>query len=112
MVWPYIDPGEMIHWVAILHQVPSSDISGTTVVWRELFSTWAKIEIVKGSEVIKSGQNTTQLFLTVGIYWQAGIVSNMRVQAQNGLYNIQSIENPLERNVVLFLNCLALGSNE
>ena len=35
----------------------------------------------------------------------------MQVQALNGLYLIQSVENVLELDVVLNLNCLAIGKN-
>jgi hypothetical protein len=35
----------------------------------------------------------------------------MQVQALNGLYLIQSVENVLELDVVLKLNCLAIGKN-
>lgn len=112
MTWPSIDPGEMVHRITILQQVRSSDISGTTVVWAPLLSTWAKIVPVKGTDVIKSGQITTQLFLTTTIFWQAGILPNMRVQSLHGTHEIQSIENPGERNILLVLNCLGLGANQ
>ena len=35
-----------------------------------------------------------------------------QVQAENGLYVIQSIDNVLEMDIVLKLCCLALGNNE
>ena len=56
-------------------------------------------------------RETTQLFLIISIWWQAGILANMQVQALNGLYLIQSVENLLELDVVLKLNCLAIGKN-
>jgi head-tail adaptor len=112
MSWPTIDPGKMIHWGTILQQIASSDISGSTVVWTPLLSTWAEIDPVRGTDVINSGQITTQLFLTVKIRWQAGPRANMRWQGLNGTYVIQSIENPGERNILLVLNCLALGANQ
>jgi hypothetical protein len=91
MKWPTLDSGEMRHQITILGQVPATDISGSTV--------------------IRSGQETTQLFLIISIWWQAGILANMQVQALNGLYLIQSVENVLELDVVLKLNCLAIGKN-
>jgi hypothetical protein len=62
--------------------------------------------------VIKAGQVTTQLFLTISIWYQAGILADMQVQAMNGLYVIQSVENISELDVVLVLNCVALSQNE
>lgn len=110
--WPAVNPGEMVHWITILQQTQSEDESGTTTIYAPFVSTWAKIEPVRGTDVIKSGQTTTQLFLTVTIRWQTGILPNMRVRSNNGTYVVQSMENPGERNVLLKLNCLALGSNQ
>jgi head-tail adaptor len=112
MPWPAIDQGRMVHWITILQQTPSEDESGTTMIYSALLSSWAAIDPVSGTDVLRSGQVTTQLFLTITMRWQAGIASNMRVRSNNGTYVIQSIENPGERNVLLVLNCLALGSNE
>ena len=111
MKWPTLDSGEMRHQITILGQVPSTDISGSTVAMVPLLICYAKIEPVRGIEVIKAGQDTTQLFLLISIWWQAGILPNMQVQALNGLYLIQSVENLLELDVVLKLNCLAIGKN-
>lgn len=109
--WPKIDPGQMVHQITILQQQVGTDISGAIVTWVPLVVAWAQIDPVRGTDVIKSGQDTTQLFLTVRIRWQSGILPNMRVQTLNGTYVIQAVENPGERNVILILNCLALGAN-
>ena len=112
MPWPSIDPGKLVQQITILQQTQSSDISGTVAVWTPLRTTYAAIEPVRGTDVIRSGQATTQLFLTVTIRWQLGVQPNMRVQSNSGTYVIQSIENPGERNILLILNCLGLGANE
>ena len=107
-----LDPGKMVHRVAILKQTTVTDVSGTATAWVKFVDTWAQIDPVRGSDVLKAGQDTTQLFLTVKIRWQTGILPNMRVQSLNGTYVIQAIENPGERNVILALSCLALGLNQ
>jgi SPP1 family predicted phage head-tail adaptor len=107
-----LDPGKMVHWVSILRQTTTTDVSGTSIVWTEFVKTWAQIDPVRGSDVLRGGQDTTQLYLTVKIRWQTGILPNMRVQSNNGTYIIQAIENPGERNVILILNCIALGLNQ
>ena len=112
MKWPTLDSGEMRHQITILGQVPATDISGSTVAMAPLVTCYAKIEPVRGIDVIKSGQETTQLFLIISIWWQAGILANMQVQALNGLYVIEEIENVLEMDIVLKMNCIALGSSE
>jgi SPP1 family predicted phage head-tail adaptor len=110
--WPQIDPGEMVHQVIILQQQSVQDISGTSVAWVPSARAWAAINPVRGTDVIRGGQDTTKLYLFVTIRWQTGIVPNMRVQSLNGTYVIQAIENPGERNVLLVLTCLGLGANQ
>jgi head-tail adaptor len=113
MPWPSLDSGKMRHFVTILQQVSSTDASGETVSMQPLYANVAaELTFVKGIDVIKSGQVTTQTFLTAKIWWQAGILANMQVQGENGLYLIQSIDNVDEMNIVLILNCLAMGRNE
>jgi SPP1 family predicted phage head-tail adaptor len=110
--WPSIDPGKAVHLVTLLQQRTVSDISGTSIQWVPFVSdVWAQIDPVKGIDVIRGGQDTTQLFLTVKIYWQRGVLPKMRLQTLNGTYVIQAVENPGERNIILVLTCLALGSN-
>jgi head-tail adaptor len=109
--WPTLDPGEMIHRIRILQETTVEDISGTAPAWVPFLDTWAKIDPVRGTDLLKSGQDTAQLFLTVKIRWQTGVLSNMQLLTLNGTYIIQTVENPGERNVILILNCLALGLN-
>jgi SPP1 family predicted phage head-tail adaptor len=111
-VWPQLDPGKMVHQITILQQTTATDVSGTSIAFTPFVTTWAQIDPVRGIDVLKSGQDTTQLFLTVKIRWQAGIMANMQVQTLNGTYVIQAVENPGERNVILVLNCLALSQNQ
>jgi len=111
MKWPSLDPGELRHQITILAPVAATDVSGSTVALVPLVTCYAKIDVVKGLDVIRSGQETTQLYLIVSMWWQAGIAANMQVQALNGLYLIESVENVLELDVVLKLNCLAIGKN-
>lgn len=111
--WPKIDPGAMVHRVSILQETTTADLSGTTAVWVPFVDTWAQIDPVRGTDVLKAGQDTAQLFVTIKIRWQPGILANMRVQTLNGTYIIQGPpENPGMRNVILILNCIGLGLNQ
>ena len=112
MNWPSLDPGDMRHQITILAPTRGSDGSGSTVTMAPFTSAYAKIVVVRGTDVIRAGQVTTQLFLTISIWYQAGILADMQVQALNGLYVIQSVENVSELGVVLVLNCLALSQNQ
>jgi SPP1 family predicted phage head-tail adaptor len=109
--WPKIDPGEMVHQVTVLQQSVVQGIAGSETQWIPFVTAWAAIDPVSGTDVLKSGQDTTKLYLRARIFWQTGILPNMRLQRVDGSqYIIQAIENPGERNVILVLFCLALGS--
>lgn len=119
MQWPTLDAGTLRHPIKIWGTEVAGDVSGTTL---EPFlitagppapPTMASIEPVKGTDVLRSGQETTQLFLTIKMWFQPGILPNMQVETESGShYLIQSIENLSEMNVVLVLNCLGLGANQ
>ena len=107
--WPMLDPGKMVHWINIQKPTAGTDVSGATTVWRPHLQTWAQIDPIRGTDVLKAGQDTAQLFATVKIRFQHGIQPGMRVQTKNRLFLIQVIEDPGERNVILILNCIALS---
>jgi SPP1 family predicted phage head-tail adaptor len=111
LAWPQIDPGKLVHRIQLQTQTMVGDSFGQLQpVWTTTFTTWASIEPVRGLDLIRSGQETTQLFLTVTIPWQAGVLAKMRVlTVDNEAYIIQSIEDPLHRHVILILNCLLLN---
>ena len=86
-----------------------SDISGAKINYTPFLTTWAEIQYVRGSDVLTGGQIVTQSFMTVRMGFRQGVASNMQVQTANGKYVIQSIENELEMNAVLILNCVAIA---
>jgi SPP1 family predicted phage head-tail adaptor len=108
-----LDPGQMVHQVTILGQQPVQDESGTSVQWVPFVTTWAQIDPVRGTDLLKSGQDTAQSFVTIKIRWQPGILANMRVQTLDGTFIIQGKpEDPGNRHVILILNCIGLGTNQ
>jgi len=114
--WPSINIGALRHQITIQQLLPSSppvyNEQGETLSWQPFTTAQAAIEPISGKDVIRGGQTTTQLFLTIAIWYQPGIAANMRVISDNGsVYIIQSIENVLEMNQVLTLNCLGINQN-
>jgi len=112
LTWPSINPGELRHLVTINQQQATTDASGNEVIMVELYSgVPAKCVVVKGLDVLKAGQVTTQTFLTVTIWFQPGILANMQLTRKGDTvtYLIQSIDNLELMNIVLVLNCLAIG---
>lgn len=114
-----VNIGAMRHQITItqlaLSSPPAYDPAGPVKTYQPFISgLLAAIEVLRGTDVIRGGLITSQVFLTVLIWYQPGILSNMRVQnLDNGsTYVIQSLNNVLERNEVLLLNCIGLGLNE
>lgn len=104
--------GELRHSITILAPTLTTDATGNVMTYTPfLTDVRAKIDPVKGLELIRSGQDISQTFITVSIRYVPGITSQMQVQAHHGLYTIRYIENVLERNRVLKLMCLALEGN-
>jgi SPP1 family predicted phage head-tail adaptor len=108
-----LNAGDLRHAITILKLTTSVGLAGSETIWTPfLTNVRAKLEPIKGSELIRSGQDVSQTYITVTIRYQPGILAQMRIQANNGTYIIQAIENVLERNRVLQLTCLSVGANE
>lgn len=114
--YPSINIGAMRHAITIQGTGPTSpptfDASGVASGINFSISAQAAIDYVRGTDVIRGGQTTSQQFLSVAIWWESGILPSMTVLNDNGsTYEIQSIDNVLEMDVVLILNCIGLGGN-
>jgi len=107
-----IASGSLRHPVTILQSQPVQDVSGTALAWVPFLEVRASVTPMRGTDLVRSGQDTTLLYITVGMRYQGGITSAMRVQTATGTYSIQAIENVQERNRRLNLFCLALGANQ
>jgi head-tail adaptor len=112
MPWPTFNPGALRHQIAILKQTYGEDESGTSVEYVPLLYTYAAIETTSTGSSDSDGQNVAQVGLKVTIRWQSGIDPSMRVQARNGNYEIQAIENVEEMDTWLVLTCQALSANQ
>lgn len=115
--YPTIDIGAMRHEITIQSEgvgsPPVIDASGVVVSPQTFVTATAAIDYVRGLDVIKGGQTTSQAFLSAAIWFQAGIIGGMKVINDNGsTYIVQSVDNVLEMDVVLILNCVGLGANE
>ena len=112
MNWPSLNPGELRHRVTVLAETVIATAAGTDTALAPVVSAWAKIEPMKGTDVIRSGQSVTQLPVIVSMYYDARVQPNMQLQALNGRYAIQAIRNVLELNAVMELTCLAIAGAE
>lgn len=112
---PSINIGALRHSITIQSQAPKSppnfDIAGQITEWADFATANAAIQAIRGDDVIKGGLATTQLYITVALWYIPGVQPNMRVQHRDSIYLIQSVDNILEMDMVLVLNCVALGLN-
>ena len=115
MIWPTLNSGDLRNRVTVLAETVTTNASGTDTVLFPVITAWAKIEPMKGTEgtdVIRSGQNITELPVIVSMYYDARIQPKMQLQALNGRYAIQAVRNVLELNAVMELTCLAIAGAE
>ena len=112
MTWPTLNSGELRHRVTVLAETVIASAAGTDTALSPVISAWAKIEPMKGADVIRSGQNVTQLLVIVSMYYDTRVQPKMQLQALNGRYAIQAVRNVLELNAVMELTCLAIAGAE
>jgi SPP1 family predicted phage head-tail adaptor len=104
--------GDLRHSITILAPTLTTDSTGNVRTYSSfLTDVRAKIDPFHGVELIRSGQDISQVYITVSIRYVPGITSEMQVQAYHGLYTVRYVENVLERNRVLKLTCLGIGDN-
>jgi head-tail adaptor len=113
--YPTIDPGSFRHQIILLSQTLGSDAGGSTFTYQvgvPPVTTWAKIDYLRGDELLKSGQDVSQSFLKVTAWYRAEFAAGSRIQAPSGSqFIIQNVENVKEMNMYMVLMCLGIGSN-
>jgi SPP1 family predicted phage head-tail adaptor len=112
MIWPTLNSGDLRHRVTVLAETVIASAAGTDTALAPVISAWAKIEPMKGTDVIRSGQDITQIPVVVSMYYDARVQPKMQLQALNGRYAIQAVRNVLELNAVMELTCLAIAGAE
>jgi head-tail adaptor len=112
MTWPKLNPGDLRHRVTVLEEIVTANAAGTDTVLSLVISAWAKIEPMRGTDIIRSGQNITELPVIVSMYYDARVQPKMHLRTLNGRYAIQAIRNVLQLNAVMELTCLAIAGAE
>ena len=110
--WPQIDPGEMVHRVAIQAQTQAQDaLGGQTETWNTVLTIMAALATTASKELYQTGQFTGQVTHRVSIYWPGAgiaILGGMRVVYGSRIFIVQTVENVQERNCILLLHCLEI----
>jgi SPP1 family predicted phage head-tail adaptor len=112
---PQIDVGALRHPIRIEQLGPTSpptiDAGGPVMVWSTYAQCVAAMGVMRGTDVIRSGQTTSESFAEFAVWYQPGIAAKMRIvmERTGKIYLIQSVEDVLEMNVALVLNCVGLA---
>lgn len=114
--FPVIEIGKLRHFIQIQKLGDAVPPTYNEAGPKQQFATFARamaaIDMVSGTDVIKGGQTVTELNLTITMYYLPGITPDMQVLSDYGsTYVIRAVENVLEMNVVLVLNCVGLKAN-
>jgi SPP1 family predicted phage head-tail adaptor len=103
---PKLNIGQMRHRVTLQYpaKVPDGQ-GGTTDTWTDTATVWAGIFPMSGNEVIRAKQAQTQITLKVRIWYRTDVTPAWRVVFGNRVFDIDTIINREEKNVVLELLC-------
>ena len=116
--WPHIDPGKKRHKISIRVIGSTQDTRGqdTPALGQAAWNCYAAIETSTGSELFQDGF-VSQVIHKVSIDWpRVRITADMTVivhpakGAKANLYEIQTIENVQQRNLVMVLTCLEIDN--
>jgi SPP1 family predicted phage head-tail adaptor len=113
--WPTVDPGRFRHQITLLEQVAGSDASGAKVDYKAddiPVTAWADFEYLRGTDIIKAGQDISQVYAKVTMWFRPEFTANKRIQTSDGAqFVIQAVENVRRMNMYAVLMCLGIGPN-
>jgi head-tail adaptor len=111
----FLPAGSLRHPIAIKSEslTGQQDEAGQPLdsAWASVLTTRASIDVAKQSETYQSGMGfTSQVTHIVKLRWTPlSIAPGMRVYFGSKVFQIQTVENVLERNRVIKLQVLALN---
>ena len=110
-----VNPGDFRHTVTLLTPVAGTDAGGVTTTYQPgspAVFIYAKIEYLRGAEVIKGGLDTTQAWVKITSYFNAAFTAGKRVQLPKGNQAIiQFMDNVREMDAYMEITGLVIGVN-
>jgi SPP1 family predicted phage head-tail adaptor len=95
---PYLDPARMNAQITFLEPVTGADASGTTVtaqVGNPPDTAWAEVLPVRGTDVIKAGQDVSKTYVTATVNYRPDNPRSAQDKFQDSrgfVYVIQSVQ--------------------
>jgi SPP1 family predicted phage head-tail adaptor len=112
--FPTVNPGDFRHQIILLEQTIGSDAAGANVSYDAApVTAWAKIDFVRGSELIRAGQDVSQSVIKVTMWYRPEFAVSQRIQVPDGsTFIIQYVENVKMMNMYQVLTALGIGAND
>jgi SPP1 family predicted phage head-tail adaptor len=107
----HINPGMLNRKIQIQKNIDSPDGSGgLTRQWVTVFTCWAQVSDLGGSEPYEHMQNYPHQNYHITIRYRLGISANMRVLYRGKILNIRSIQDENEEHALISMTCEELGA--
>lgn len=97
-----INPGEFRHIITFQEMEENKNSFGEmTKVWVDKFSTRAGIYPLSGKEFFATDKENSEISHKINIRYRPGINNNMRIIFEGRVFDIESIINFQERNILI-----------
>lgn len=97
-----INPGEFRHIITFQEMEERKNSLGEmTKVWIDRFSTRAAIYPISGKEFFTADMNNSEVSHKINIRYRGDINTKMRIIFEGRVFNIESIINFQERNILI-----------
>ncbi len=98
--------GMLRHRIVIQENRVSRDSFGAEISeWIQFAVVWAEVSPISGREYVSFKQINAEITTKITIRYLAGVTTEMRVLFKDRVFEIDSVINPEERNISLFLMC-------
>lgn len=112
MISPSLRAGDLCHQVSFARASVVQDASGQPLnSWPQYLTTRARVENLSGQQLYQADAFTSQAVWRITVRWPgAGVIqSGDRCFFQDHVYEVQIVNNLLERGRVLELTCLEIN---
>ena len=98
--------GALRHQVTIQERSTTQDEWGTPEdTWTDVVTVWASIQGLRGDESARAQQIGSQATSKIVIRYYAGITTSNRIKFGDRYFDIEHIDNVLEKNETLVMMC-------
>lgn len=100
-----MESGKLRHRVAVQTATEAQDAHGQAIkTWADTAKVWASIEPLRGREYIEARQTTATVTHRIRLRHRA-LTVGQRITHAGRVFNVESVLNPAERDVLLEVMC-------